>query len=268
MGKVDKCQVGIYLGYVSRREHALANVRLYLPEEWTKDPKRCRAAGIPKTVKFQTRHDQALEMLDESGPSLPHSWIAGDDEMGRCVPFREALRTRGERYLLAVPSNTLVRDGEVPPPEYSGRGRHPKVPWQRVDQWRASQSETAWTLMHKLRRAMVRPDRDRLRGRVEVDEAYWGGEEEGVVVRQTQTKALIAVAGEEQGSGIGRIRLCHITTASREQLHGFIRDSIEPGSTVHTDGLNAYLEMTGYTHDRKVQRHQPAGSTCCPEFIA
>ena len=147
LGKVDKCQVGIYLGYVSRREHALANVRLYLPAEWTGDPKRCRAAGVPKSVKFQTRHDQALEMLDESGPLLPHSWIAGDDEMGRCGPFREALRTRNERYLLAVPSNTLVRDGEVSPPEYSGRGRHPQVPWQRADQWRESQPETAWTTL-------------------------------------------------------------------------------------------------------------------------
>jgi SRSO17 transposase len=147
LGKVDSCQVGVYLGYVSSREHALSNTRLYLPQEWTQDRKRCRAAGVPKTVKFQTRHDQALEMLDESGPLLPHSWIAGDDEMGRCGPFREALRTRGERYLLAVPSNTLVRDGEVSPPKYSGRGRHPQVPWQRVDAWRASQPETAWTTL-------------------------------------------------------------------------------------------------------------------------
>ena len=104
MGKVDKCQVGVYLGYVSRREHALVNVRLYLPQEWTKDRKRCRAAGVPKTVMVQTRHAQALDMLDESGPLLPHSWIAGDDDMGRCGPSREALRVRGERYLLTVPS--------------------------------------------------------------------------------------------------------------------------------------------------------------------
>ena len=145
LGKVDSCQVGIYMGYVSSREHALVNTRLYLPKEWTQDRKRCRGAGVPKHVKFQTRHAQALDMLDESGPLLPHKWIAGDDEMGRCGHFRESLRDRGERYLLAVPSNTTVRDGEIPPPEYSGRGRHPKVPWQRVDEWRAAQSETAWT---------------------------------------------------------------------------------------------------------------------------
>lgn len=144
-GKVDNCQVGIYMGYVSRQEQALVNVRLYLPEDWTKDRARCRDAGVPPDVKFQTRHTQALEMLDECGSLLPHGWIAGDDEMGRCGPFREALRTRRERYLLAVPSNTLIRDREVLPPEYAGRGRHPKVPWQRVDHWCAALAESAWT---------------------------------------------------------------------------------------------------------------------------
>ena len=147
LGQVDKCQVGVNLGDVSRRGQALANLRLDLPQEWTQGRQRCRAAGVPKHVKFQTRHAQALDMLDESGPLLPHRWIAGHDDMGRCGHFRESLRTRGERYLLAVPSNTLVRDGEVSPPEYSRRGRHPKVPWQRVDAWRASQPETAWTTL-------------------------------------------------------------------------------------------------------------------------
>ena len=146
-GKVDNCQVGIYMGYVSRCEHAFVNVRLYLPREWTKDRTRCRAAAVPDDVTFQTRHEQALEMLDESGSLLPHGWVAGDDEMGRCGLFREALRTRNERYLLAVPSNTLIRDADVAAPEYSGRGRHQKVPWQRVDRWCASLSESAWTTL-------------------------------------------------------------------------------------------------------------------------
>ena len=124
--------------------------------------------------------------------------------------------------------------------------------------------KTAWTLLHKLRRAMVRPDRDRLRGRVEVDEAYWGGEEEGVIGRQTHAKALIVVAAAEDGGGVGRIRLRHITTADREQLHGFIQDSIEPGGTVCTDGLPAYLGLTNYVHDRKVQRRQAKGVHLLP----
>lgn len=124
--------------------------------------------------------------------------------------------------------------------------------------------QTAWALLHKLRRAMVRPGRDRLRGTVEVDEAYWGGEEEGAVGRQTETKALIAVAAEEAGTGIGRIRMRRIATADRTNLHGFIADSIEPGSIVRTDGLNAYLDLAGYAHDRHVQRRQTKGVHLLP----
>ena len=110
-------------------------MRLYLPEDWAKDRARRAEAGIPKTIKFQTRHQLALEMLEECGGELPHTWVAGDDEMGRPSSFRLNLRSRGERYLLAVPSNTLIRDIDVPPPEYSGRGRHPKSPFMRVDDW-------------------------------------------------------------------------------------------------------------------------------------
>jgi SRSO17 transposase len=145
LGKVENCQVGVFLAYVSRKEQALVNVRLYLPKEWTQDRDRRKEAGVPKEIKFRTRHELALEMLDECGASLPHAWIAGDDEMGRPSQFREHLRTRGERYLLAVPSNTLIRDLEVEPPEYSGRGRHPQSPFVRVDRWRAALPETAWT---------------------------------------------------------------------------------------------------------------------------
>jgi SRSO17 transposase len=145
LGKVENCQVGIYLGYVARREHALVDVRLYLPEDWTKDRARCTAAGVPKSIRFRTRHQLALEMLEECGGSLPHAWIAGDDEMGRPWGFRLELRARGERYLLAVPSNTVVRDIEAPLPEYSGRGRHPKNPWVRLDDWAAAVPEEAWT---------------------------------------------------------------------------------------------------------------------------
>jgi transposase-like protein len=118
--------------------------------------------------------------------------------------------------------------------------------------------KTAWSLLHKLRRAMVRPGRDRLSGVVEVDEAYWGAEESGVRGRQTVAKALIIVAAQADGGGIGRIRLKHIADTDRSTLHGFIGQAIEPGSTVVTDGLQAYREMEGYIHDRQVQKRQPA----------
>jgi SRSO17 transposase len=144
-GKVDNCQVGVFMAYVSRKEHALVNTRLYLPQDWTKDRARCKKAGIPKEIKFRTRHQLALEMLQECGNHLPHSWIAGDDEMGRSSKFRRELQGRTERYLLAVPSNTLIRDLDVPPPKYSGRGRHPMSPFMRLDRWRAALPEEAWT---------------------------------------------------------------------------------------------------------------------------
>jgi SRSO17 transposase len=145
LGKIENCQVAVYMGYVSGKDHALVNTRLHLPEEWAESKARRKEAGVPKMIAFRTRHELALEMLDEQGPLLPHSWVAGDDEMGRPASFRLALRDRGQRYLLAVPSNTLVRDQDEPPPRYSGRGRHPKTPFARADRWCRALPETSWT---------------------------------------------------------------------------------------------------------------------------
>jgi ISXO2-like transposase domain/Transposase zinc-ribbon domain len=124
--------------------------------------------------------------------------------------------------------------------------------------------KTAWALLHKLRHAMVRPGRDRLRGSVEVDEAYWGGEEDDVSGRKTNKKALIAVAAEENGRGIGRIRLRQIFSPDRTSLHTFIRESIEPGSAVKTDGDPAYQNLKDYWHQPEVQRRQPEGVHLLP----
>jgi len=145
LGKIDNCQVGVFMGYVSRKEHALVDTRIYLPKEWTKDRKRCRKAGVPSRVRYRTRHQLCLEMLKKHGPRLPHAWITGDDEMGRSYAFRRDLQELEEQYLLAVPSNTLIRDLEVPLPEYCGTGRKPNRPWQRVDRWDASMPAEKWT---------------------------------------------------------------------------------------------------------------------------
>jgi transposase-like protein len=115
---------------------------------------------------------------------------------------------------------------------------------------------TAWTWLHKLRRAMVRPGRDQLSGRVEVDETYIGGLEEGKRGRRIGTKALVAVACEEDGEAIGRIRLRRIRDASATSLHAFIRETVQPGSVIHTDGWEGYtgLEARGYQHQVTVLR--------------
>lgn len=109
---------------------------------------------------------------------------------------------------------------------------------------------TAWTWLHKMRRAMVRPGRDRLSGAVEVDETYLGATEQGVRGRATASKVLIAVAAEQAGRAIGRIRMRRIPNASAASLHAFIRDSVEVGSQIHTDGWTGYqgLEKHGYDH--------------------
>jgi SRSO17 transposase len=144
LGKIDNCQVAVYLGYASRTEHALADCRLYLPKEWAGDGPRRAESGVPKAVRFRTRHELALQMLEEHGPVLPHAWVAGDDEMGRCGWFRRQLRLQGEQYLLAVPANTSVRDLAAPDPPYTGHGRRPRRPFTRVDRWCAALPETAW----------------------------------------------------------------------------------------------------------------------------
>jgi transposase-like protein len=113
-----------------------------------------------------------------------------------------------------------------------------------------SRYETAWTMLHRLRRAMVRPGRDLLSGRVEVDECYVGGPEEDLPGRLNLDKALVVVAAQEDGPGIGRIRMRQITDASSASLVPFVEDSVAEGSVVHTDGWLGYLPVKskGFLH--------------------
>jgi hypothetical protein len=144
LGKIDNCQVAIYLGYATRVEHALVDCRLSLPKEWAKDKQRRAQVGVPKDVRCRTRHELALPLLDEHGRPLAHAWGTGDDAMGRCGWFRAPRRQRAEPYLRAVPSNPSVRDLTAGAPPSPGRGRPPAVPFQRVDRWAAAQPAAAW----------------------------------------------------------------------------------------------------------------------------
>src|SRR5262245_18945314 len=74
LGKLENCQVGVYLAYVSGREHALVDFRLDLPREWTRKKKRMFRAGVPPEVRFRTRHELALELLEADGPVLLAAW--------------------------------------------------------------------------------------------------------------------------------------------------------------------------------------------------
>src|SRR5262245_27426738 len=129
LGKLENCQVGVYLAYVSRRDHALVDTRLYLPREWTRKRKRMSKPGVPSGVKFRTRHELALEMLDEHGPALPHGWVSGDDELGRCSWFRGELRAAGSGTCSRC--RRTPRSGTWPPrcrTPAGGDTRRPRTP--------------------------------------------------------------------------------------------------------------------------------------------
>jgi transposase-like protein len=119
--------------------------------------------------------------------------------------------------------------------------------------------QTAWTWLHKLRRAMVRPGREKLTGVVEVDETYVGGEDpkDGT---WAERKAVVVIGAEEDGAGIGRIRIATVPRSTRKHLYGFVQEMIEVESVVHTDGLPAYrgIDAIGYKHRQTVLSQQKA----------
>jgi SRSO17 transposase len=139
LGKVDNCQVGVFLAYVTGRGYAPLDRRLYLPREWAEDPRRRQATHVPEDVRFQESWRIGLDLIERSGTGLPFGWIAADDEFGRASAFRAALRWRRLRYVLDVPANTLIRDLA----NVSASGR-PRPPWQRVDAWAAAQPASCW----------------------------------------------------------------------------------------------------------------------------
>lgn len=137
LGKVDNCQIGIFLAYSSPRGITLLDGDLYLPKEWASDPARREATYVPHDVKFKTSWQLADALLQRVGPQVPHAWIVGDDEFGRPSAFRDRLADRGERYLLEIPSNTLVRR----PPSWPGRA----VKWGSVARRKAQHPAAKWT---------------------------------------------------------------------------------------------------------------------------
>ena len=174
------------------------------------------------------------------------AWLVGD--LWECV---------GCGRQTSVTAGTIFQDTRIPLPV-----------WFRAMWWVTTQKngasalglqrvlglkkyKAAWMMLHKLRRAMVRPGRDLLSGRVEVDECYVGGLEEGLPGRLNLEKALVVVAAQEDGPGIGRIRMRQIWNASAESLVPFVQDSIAPGSVIHTDGWLGYLPLQskGYKHE-------------------
>jgi len=167
------------------------------------------------------------------------------------------------RHQTTVTAGTIFQDSRLPLRSWF------RVIWQVTSQKNGASAlgvqrvlgfgsyQTAWTVLHKLRRAMVRPGRDKLAGRVEVDETQVG--RPGYKGRGSPTKTLIVIAAQEDGKGIGRIRMARVADGSAEQLLGFIKETVAAGSHVHTDGWKPYQGLTalGYEHEITKLKGQP-----------
>lgn len=139
LGKVDNCQVGVFLAYVTPQGAAMVDRRLYLPEEWASDRERRRDTYVPQEIRFQESWRIGLDLIDRCGSELPSAWVAADDEFGRATAFRTALRERGRRYVLDVPCDTLIRDIDEPP----AQGKR-VPPWRRADAWAKALPASRW----------------------------------------------------------------------------------------------------------------------------
>jgi SRSO17 transposase len=136
LGKIENCQVGIFVAYSTPTAYTLLDCELYLPDDWAADAVRREKTHVPRDIKFRKGWEIADALLRRIGPDVPHAWIVGDDEFGRPTEFRDRLADRGAHYLLEVPSNTRVRR----PPSWPGR----RSKWCTVSKRRARRSPERW----------------------------------------------------------------------------------------------------------------------------
>jgi SRSO17 transposase len=142
LGKIDNCQVGVFTAYATRHGQTLVDQDLYLPKDWAEDPQRRQQCHVPQEVTFQEKWRLALSQWRQCR-TLPHAWVTADDEFGRVAEFRQTLRRGGERYVLDVPCNTLMRDLETAR-EVGPSGRRRWSPFEQVQGWAARQPAAAW----------------------------------------------------------------------------------------------------------------------------
>jgi SRSO17 transposase len=144
LGKVENCQVGVFLGYATPRGRALVAARLFLPEARAADQEHRKKTYVPKDVTYQEKWRIGLDLVRGPGRDLPHGWVVGDDEFGRASDLRAQLRLDRERYALDVPCNTQIRDlsGRRPPSRPGGPSRMPL--WESVADWADRQPKKRW----------------------------------------------------------------------------------------------------------------------------
>lgn len=169
LGKVDNCQVGVFASLVKGPSASLIDARLYLPEEWTNDRKRCQRAGVPTDVVFKTKTQLALDIVHHARSlGLRFSWVGVDGGYGKDPHFLKTLDDEGEQFVADVHKNqTIYLEDPAPfiPQRQSIRGRAPsryttEVAKLTVADWAANQPEQAW------QRIAIR---DSTKGRLNVD---------------------------------------------------------------------------------------------------
>jgi SRSO17 transposase len=128
-GKIENCQIGVFLTYTSPRGHVILDRRLYLPESWCNDPTRLQEAHVPEDVSFQTKPQLAMQMLHGAwGRGVPMAWVTGDEVYGDDPVLRDGIAGAGHQYVLAVASITPVwpeRPAVVEPPAEREHSRGP-----------------------------------------------------------------------------------------------------------------------------------------------
>jgi len=108
-GRVENCQIGVFLTYASTQGHVLLDRELYLPQAWTDDVERCERAGIPPERPFVTKPQLARQMLERAfDAAVPAAWVAGDSVYGDNRPLREWLEERTQAYVLTVSGKEYV----------------------------------------------------------------------------------------------------------------------------------------------------------------
>jgi len=129
LGKVGNCQIGVGLTYASPQGHTLVDMRLYLPQAWTDDPARCRAAGVPEDVLYQSKAELGIAVLRAARTRghLTARWVTADEGYGQVPSFRDTLDAEGYWYVVEVPCSTrvFVEEAVAAVPVWTGRGKKP-----------------------------------------------------------------------------------------------------------------------------------------------
>jgi len=213
LGKVENCQIGIFLGYGCRYGHTLIDHRLFLPKEWANDPQRREQVGVPEEVKYKETWEIFLDQVDEC-KGVPHSWVTADAEFGRVYQCRKGLRQRSERYVVDVRNDMLIRDLRAKRPQRKGqRGRHPLQPWQSINAWTQSQPQDAWIRLEiragEKRVLQVEATQTQVQSR---DKSKAGDEERLVVIRTVdnpEAKTWFTLSNAEESVPLAEVVRAH-----------------------------------------------------------